>query len=91
MPKTISITIPDNPLTRINNCLDDWGYVYDPSLSATNAKQKERFIERRLISFLQSEIFNTERKKAIALEPNDTAALQAARFVGLNDVTSTTI
>lgn len=91
MPKTISLTIPDDKLTRINNCLDDWGYVYDSSLATTNAKQKERFIEKKLIAFMQSELFNTERKKAIALEPNDTAALQAKRFVGLDDVTSTTV
>ncbi len=84
---TVTFNIPNNQLQRLSNKLHTVGYVFDPTLGTTDTQQKRNFFLRKTRDFWESYIFNAERQEAIDAEPNDTAALQAQRFVGLDDVT----
>jgi len=86
---TVTFNIPNNQLQRPSNKLHTVGYVFDPTLGTTDTQQKRNFFLKATRDFWQSYIFNAERQEAIDAEPNDTAAAQAQRFVGLDDVTGT--
>jgi hypothetical protein len=62
------------------------GYVYDPLLETTDNQQRLAFFKQLTIYHWRSIVFNYERQLAVDNEPNDTAALQAARFVGLANI-----
>ncbi len=86
---TVTFNIPNNQLQRLSNKLHTVGYVFDPALGTTDTQQKRNFFLKRTVKLWESELFNAERQEAIDSEPNDTAAAQAVRFVGLDDVTGT--
>ena len=88
---TITFTIPAGKISRISAALDFYGYVFNPALGTTDANQRMAFFRKITIENWQSLLFNFERQMAINLDASgtDSAALQAKRFVGLEDVTAT--
>jgi hypothetical protein len=88
---TITFNIPNSKAQRLSDALVSEGYVFNPDLGTTDAQQRKKFVERMTVDFWKGIVFNYERSVAIANEPDDTAALQAQRFVGFDDVTSSTV
>jgi hypothetical protein len=86
----LTFDIPNKKAQRLSAALPSLGYVYDPSSALTDNQQRQKFVEKLTVNFWRDLVFNYERSVAIANEPNDSAALQSARFVGLDDVTSST-
>lgn len=87
----LTFNIPNNKAKRLSDSLASVGYVYDPTSQLTDNQQRQKFVEKLTIDYWKGIVFNYERQIAIASEPNDTAALQSARFIGLDDVTSSTV
>ncbi len=86
---TFTFTISATQLTRISNALDIAGYKFDSTLGTTDNAQRLSFFKKLTIKYWQDDlVFNSERRAAIALEPNDSAALQMKRFIDLSDVTT---
>lgn len=85
---TVTFTVPNQKLQRLSDALASVGYVFNPALGTTDLQQRRAFLGGLTKDFWQSIVFNYERQAAIALEPNDTAAEQAKRFVDLSDITS---
>lgn len=80
--------IPDAQLTRISKALNREGFVFVAG-QGTQVEQRRKFFRELTIQYWKSLVFNDERADAIALEPNDSAALQAARFIGLDNIVVT--
>jgi hypothetical protein len=80
--------IDNTNLQRLSDALDNpiSGFVFVQG-EGTLVNQKKKFLRDQVKGLFKTLCFNSERENAIVLEPNDTAALQAQRFVGLDDVT----
>lgn len=81
----IRFNIPDAQLTRIAKALNREGFKFVPG-QGTQLEQRKRFFRELTIAYWASIVFNDERADAIALEPNDSAALQAKRFNRLDNI-----
>jgi len=74
--------IDNTNLQRLADALDNPISGFVPVQGqGTLVNQKKRFLRNQIKDLLKSICFNSERANAIALEPNDTAAEQAKRFV----------
>jgi hypothetical protein len=80
--------IPNAKLQRISNAINMEGYKFDPTSGVTDQNQRLAFFKKMTVQYWQSIVFNYERNEAIKLDPADTAAAQAKRFVDLNDITA---
>ena len=69
-------------LQRLSDALDNPISGFIPVQGdGTLVNQKKRYLRNQVKDLFKSICFNSERANAIALEPNDTAAEQAKRFV----------
>jgi hypothetical protein len=74
--------IDNTNLQRIADALDNPISGFIPVQGeGTLVDQKKRFLREQVKDLFKGICFNSERANAIALEPNDTAAEQAKRFV----------
>jgi hypothetical protein len=74
--------IDNDNLQRLSDALDNPISGFTPVQGGgTLVNQKKIFIRNQIKDLLKNICFNSERANAIALEPNDTAAEQAKRFV----------
>ena len=74
--------IDNTNLQRIADALDNPISGFVPVQGeGTLVNQKKRYLRNQVKDLFKSICFNSERANAIALEPNDTAAEQAKRFV----------
>ncbi len=87
---TLTFTIPAAKLSRISAALDFYGYQFDSTLGINDTNQRINFFENITIADWQSLLFNYERNLAINTV-GDSAALQVKRFIGLSDVTATSV
>jgi hypothetical protein len=69
-------------IQRLSDALDNPISGFTPVQGGGSlVNQKKRFLREQVKDLFKSICFNSERANAIALEPNDTAAEQAKRFI----------